>query len=322
MTADLYDIYRAYAEKETPDGLLDRIREHFVSCGRAFREGLMSDEEFWAATYYDRTMYVDLWEMKDVRVDEKSLNRNRNVTESFAEWKKTGKAERRPWMGQCIGSSRDLDEAVQWFFSVIDACKVPFSEFENIPPEEAKAFPQIYLTWRRGDEDRLVRSCLFLTCYDYGKLLHHPSPEGHSFTLHLEGGLSMEFTVGEVMLEKGNARRYNATGTITDYVAEPGPLEIRLDQKGFMEITIRTFDLPPWKRIIMAEPGVIPHAKWADFEVARLARCLRIDAEYKILRLPYMLGSDSGAPLPRSRGSMTHRQEGKIIYLFNGEGRE
>ncbi len=319
MYTDLYDIYLEWEKKETPDQILDRIRSHFASCGEAYRTGLLTDEEFWASTYYERQVYGKLWEMKDVRVDTASLSRNRDLAESLEEWKRDGSVRIKPWMKRCIASSRDMEEAVHWFFTVLDACKVPLCEFDVIPAQDVKVFPQTALVWNIGGDDRTVRTMMFLTCYDYGKLLHHPSPEGETFRLRLEGGLSMEFTVKEIILEKGQARRYTGTGTITDYVAEPGPLEVRVDAKGFMSITIRRFDLSPWKRIIMTEPGIIPHPRWADFEAARLTRALRIEAEYKILRLPYMLGiADPPVTAPSAGGESrpAAERDGKIIYLF------
>ena len=317
MSQSVYDIYLDHAEKESPDQLLERIRRFFDFCGEQYREGLMTEEDLLVATYYEGKLYEQLWALKNVQVDELGLSRSKTEVEaSWEEWKKTGRIGQKTWMRSCLAGPRDADEAADWVFRVIDACKVPLCQFDVIPVSAVKEFPNAALMWTNDPEDRTVSSTLFLDCYDRAKLLHSNAPVGKTFTIHLEGGLTVELTVEEVRLEKGSARRFLGTGTVTDYVEKPGPLEIIMDETGFTEVILARFHLSPWQRIALTIPRTIPHPKWTDYEMVRLARAMRIETEYKILRLPYLMGGETAAPRPAHRDQP--EQRGKVVYLFGG----
>ena len=75
----------------------------------------------------------------------------------------------------------------------------------------------------------------------------------------------------------------------------------------------------PWQTKMLTALIPIPHPKWKCYETLRLARALRLEAEYKILRLPYMLGVEDSI---NDAGEFVHFnpvQDGNIFFLF-GKG--
>ena len=152
------------------------------------------------------------------------------------------------------------------------------------------------------------------SCTDINKLLNEPSPVDKGFTLNFTGRLFAEITIDEA-----KDGRYICTGIITDYVEKPQRIVIDWDEGGSIEVTFNRKTFTPWQTMMHTYFDPVPHQKWRAYEAARLSRALRIEAEYKILRLPYMLGiedsdaSDTAAP---DTAAPAKHSSGKIIKLF------
>ncbi len=127
------------------------------------------------------------------------------------------------------------------------------------------------------------------TCLDAQKLYLADNSIGREFEFHFDGG-----TEATLLITDKTETAYIGNGIITGYMEKPGRIEIihrdgasyfRFNEKkGFTELQkdFNTFYYP------------IPHPQWKKYEEIRLARAMKIECEYKILRLPYLLGISAG----------------------------
>ena len=286
MYQNLTELYDAH-KNEDPDEILKRIRAFFEDCGRCFRKGLLSEEEFLLATHYN-LIFLDLWGRKNFIFVERTLllDYNKELVDSWTEWKNIGKVSVKPWMTICIKQYGNMEKAVEWVFSVIDACKIPLSYFEGIQYDGEDGFPDLVWTLGQNSTDMILTRY----CMDYSKLVREPSPEGKSFRLHFEGGLVGEIVVKEKTVDANQKYSFICEGTITDYIEKPQQIEITLERNGSLEFRFNRIITTPWKAAMWLEYDPIPHPKWGAYNVARMAAAIRRESEYKILRLPYMLG--------------------------------
>lgn len=137
------NVWELYEENKTdsPESILLKIKDFFVSLGENYQRGLMSDEEFYVATYYG-SVYVALWRMKnDIKVDRIFLTEHEDFKNSWVKWKKTGRLSRSDWMYNCISQSGNLLESVAWIFKVMDVLKIPCEEFVPVLSDPNAVLP-------------------------------------------------------------------------------------------------------------------------------------------------------------------------------------
>lgn len=309
---NITELYNAH-KNDPPDEILERIRAFFVDAGNNYRKGLLSEEEFYLATHYG-TAYINLWMLKNgISVNtEKLQNYYYEFAASWDEWKATSTVQIKPWMRLCIEHYASIEKTVDWVFSVIDACKLPIGEFKNLSSEGLTEWPDIMSCPKHDGTDMILEYRLT----DIHKLLRDSFPEGKSYVLHFEQGLVADIRVDSLTIDEATKERhYICTGTITDYVEKPHQIDIMWDKGGSMEVIISKQQVKPWQRTMQTFFNPIPHSKWSAYEVARLTHRLRVEAEYKILRLPYMLGCiEAGTPTPKDKPLKLIRSE-KIIEL-------
>ena len=286
MYKSLEELYEAH-KREDPDVIIKLIRAYFSDCGRLFRKGMLTDEEFFLATHYE-LVYLDLWSRKNNIFVKRELlpTYHEELNKAWMDWKATGSVQVKPWMNDCIKQFGSMEKAVKWVFEVIDACKIPLCAFDTIPYEEEHP----NLIWsldHDSSEMILTRYCL-----DFSKLVRKPSPKGKNIQLHFDGGLVGNIIVEKEVVDDSNQRRFICKGTITDYIEKPQRIEITLSRDGSLEIRFNRKTTTPWKSTMWTTFDPIPHPKWASYDAARMAAALRRECEYKVLRLPYMLGMD------------------------------
>jgi hypothetical protein len=214
-----------------------------------------------------------------------------------------------------------LQNSVELLYKYIDVCKIPLSEFDPIGDENERELPALWWRINGKSTDMILAS----RCIDIGKLLKDPSPEGKEFDLHFEGNLVANLIVNEARIDKNRERHFICTGTITDYLEKPRQILIEVSNGGGMDVIFNHQESTPWKTLMQTFVNPIPHPKWAHYNVDRLARALRVEAEYKVLRLPYMLGIDEREIQFQAYQTYEEKdlqREGKIIKLFGAEKRQ
>lgn len=291
----LNDVYLEY-RSESPERILEHIQDYFIKMGKLYRRGRLSEEGFYLATYYgyatDDTnqLYILLWELKhNIRVDRSRLWSNTEFQNAWHEWKSSGSVQAKPWIDYCISYYGKPEDAARWLFAVIDACKIPLAEFEAIMNDSGDELPSLW--WRVGyDTTELI---LANRCIDIQKLLRDPFPEMKEFLLHFEGGLTARLTVNQMTKDQNQERHYSCTGIISDYMEFPGKIQIDFSTKGSMDVCFHSVKSTPWKTLMHTDLNdMVPHSRWSNYNRERTTHYLRREAEYKILRLPYLLGAD------------------------------
>ena len=291
---DLNDVFEAY-KNESPDRILEQIREFFVSAGNDFRNGSISEDEFYLVTNYGMpcvnpdSVYIKLCKMKnDIYVDWRSLSDNSDFKESYNYWKETGQIQIKPWMKHCIIRKGDLEESVKWVFSVLDACKIPTCEFDALMGDYHGEFPED--VWWRYSSDS-VSHVLAYHCTNFERLLQDPAPVGKHFSLQFESGINANIVINEVVKNDTERDHYICTGTITDYVEKPQRIDIYIeDDLSDAEVLFGYRKLSPLQIVMQTFVNPTPHSQWNEYEITRLKRLLQRETEYKILRLPFILG--------------------------------
>ena len=284
---NLTQVYNKYSSLE-PEQLLDCIRGFFHEAGKLFRQGMLSEEEFYLATDYNG-VYIPLWEKRNgLQQGRNILNYGADIALAWAEWKETGHIKMRPWIFKCLEQTGDIEESAYWFFEVLDAIKFPITNFTTMVTC-AGAQPHILFRYNQNTvELQLVESCL-----DIRKLTRDPDPVGKSFKLHFDGG-----TITDIDITRASTISYEGFGTISNYMVDEGKIEIAIDEDRLVYFRFNRKEFKPLQLINHTYFYPIPHPKWREYDVARLTRAYQIEAEFKALRLPYMLGIDEKSDFP------------------------
>ena len=322
---NLNDVFEVH-KNESPERILERIREFFVSCGNDFRNGLISEEEFYLATNYGMpcvnpdSVYIKLCKIKNaIQVDWSLLSNNSEFKEAYNEWKNTGQIQIKSWMKRSIIRKGDLEEAVKWVFSVLDACKIPTCEFDVLMGDYKGAFPED-ICWCYSSDS--VKFVLMPPCTNIEKLLQDPSPKGKNFSLHVYGDICVEMEVNEVGECGMQKCHYTCTGTITDYVKEPQHIDIYFEKdSGQEEISFCYKKLSELQTIMQTFVNPIPHPQWNEYETIRFERLLRREAEYKLLRLPFMLETTETNPSGVKTKKKHSHNKPKVINIYFDNGK-
>lgn len=270
-------------KKEKPEAILKHVESFFIEAGKKYRSGLMTEEEFYLATHVQHSpacMFL-INRKNTVNINHKLLYSG-DFRASFAEWKETGGAFTiKQWMKSAFQGFSDIRKPSEWLFKVIDVLKVPISSFEELELGENESMNP-NLLWRLSGSS--IALALMENCYNIDLLLSDPTPVSKHFSFFFDGG-----TTVEIDITKREKLIYTGIGTISGYMCEPGEITISYEDIGwvflFAEKTGSAFAV---KMETLIAP--IPHPKWGEYNAARLARAFKIEAEYKTLRLPYLIG--------------------------------
>ena len=267
--------------------LIGIIDNHFKRAGEAFREGLISEEDFyWSTKPY--TIFNKLLEKKQgTKLLLKSHDDGDEICRSFCKWKQTGELQLKPWMERDLISSLDSCTAAEWLFRVIDLLKLPPSYFVGLIGLEEEEYPSIVYEVNR----KRVVSLIHGTSHDaseiskaYGLSRYYTRPMRFSI-----GGKTLRFK-----LEESQGTKYYGEGIIDGYMKNFGKITIDITNGhkdgvwvGFDQQEI-TSQEALWGTYLL--PNL--NDKWKKWDQARLASAYRQQMEYRTLRLPYMLGTD------------------------------
>ena len=270
-------------KKERPETILKHVEAFFIESAKKYRSGLMTEEEFYLATHVhlDSAFMFLINRKNTININHKLLY-SEDFRASFAEWKETGGAfTLKQWMKSTFQGFRDIRKPSEWLFKVFDVLKVPISAFEELELGEMESMHP-NLLWRISGSS--IALTLMENCYNIDLLISDPNPVSKHFSFLFDGGTTVEMDI-----TKREKLDYTGIGTISGYMCEPGEITISHAKIGwafcFAEKTGSAFAI---KMETLIAP--IPHPKWGDYNAARLARAFKIEAEYKTLRLPYLVG--------------------------------
>ena len=276
--------------EEYPDASLEDmitlIRITFDELGRLYRDGMMTEEEFLIQTN-GFCISSELLNRQGIKLVKQPILSDipQKMQDAFRRWKTGQTLSEEEWMDRTFARKGCTAlEAAVWYFRLMDALKVPYLGYDNTPFLEyhVEEFP-VVITFL-GDEDRM---CLLAECTNTLQLLHDPNPIGKDYELHFEGGIK-----ARVQIREKTKIGFKVFGTIDDYVEYPKMMELR-DEFGCGAYYLafltgkgseRERTLHEW------EDHNIPHSKWNAYNAAQRAQCIRYSAEYRLLRLPWLMG--------------------------------
>ena len=305
MSSKITELYQLHKD-ENPDILLKRIQSYFEEAGKSFSRGLMTEEEFYLATSFDM-VYIDLWKMKNhIVFSQRELEKEyHEFSLSWDEWKETGTVTTKKWMFLCISQSGNMKDSTEWVFKVIDTLKIPLIYFQPLatcqPP--ITTFPDVI--YQISQSQNTVRTLLTERCMNMVTLLDEPNPIGKTFVFQHEHGSTVEVTI-----EKKYKGGFLGMGTVPGYMSKPGTIEIE-QIEGKWHCLFNKIHCDPLSIAIGAAPLTLPDPIWNEYNAAHMIRTMRYVTEYKVLRVPYMMGCASSSP---SQGQKSiHNQSGSII---------
>ena len=275
------DVYNNHCH-ENPETVLLYIKEFFMKAGDAYRRGLMTEEEFLVATHFG-FVYKDLWNLKNrLYVNEKHLQ-DAEFLSSWKEWKETVQIKNYNWFFKTCSQCGNPNESVQWFFKVIDTLKIPLSYFKGI--QDVRTFPNLLVV----QDTNTVKMLLNETCINADIFQDASYRIGDRINLKYYNGNIVDLIINEIQ-----DSTIVGEGIVRDYMNTPGRIIIRLDENGQNpDVYFNEKHFSRYEILMGTYMYSVPHPKWQSYNIARLSRALRVEAEYKILRLPYMLGHEA-----------------------------
>ncbi len=322
--SNLSDLIEAKLQ-DPPEEILRQIRAYFVTMGARARAGEITEEEFYLATFFcpvfgQYSTFSKLLKAKNgTAVNLKLTRDSAELQDAWREWKRTGAVRIPPKVAGHITHFGTLRDSVEWLFTVIDVCKIPISAFSVISVEKVGAFPHVI----RETTNDTLKYVLDYSCPDITLLLREPAPEGKDFVLRLEDGIVANVTVEKTCTTEDRVRHFDCIGTITDYVETPQRIEIAYDfdrtrksplyWRGDTQVSFAEIKASPWKIRTFALVHPIPHSKWERYNLICTERAIRLETEYRILRLPYLMYSSDAE---KGEAPPAVRREGNLIRLF------
>lgn len=267
--------------------LIEIIDNHFKRAGEAFREGLISEEDFYWSTKPYAVFNKLLAKKHETKLVLKNHEDGEEICRAFYKWKQTGELQLKPWMEQDIISSVNPGIAAEWLFRVIDLLKLPPSYFVGFIGLEEEEYPSIVYEVNR----KKVVSLIHGTIQDASEIIN-------AYCNNQNNERPMSFNIGgkrlRFKLEESQGTKYYGEGIIYGYMKNFGKITIDITNGheagvwvGFDQQEI-TSQEALWGTYIL--PNL--HEKWKKWDEARLASAYRQEMEYRTLRLPYMLGTD------------------------------
>ena len=298
---ELTRVYKDNSDKSLNE-IIAKIEEFFVNAGENFRMGLITEEEFYLCTDPGPLGSIMLNDM-GIDVYAGTVNEHGDFLETYETWKKTGKITPKKWMYESISSNGDIIRSTEMFFKIITALKIPLSSFITLKMENNDDYPPVYL----GE----TANCFYIFarghCANISQLTADNNPVGKEFILNVEFSTSISEnpykTTARITIEAAWDKCYRGKGIIKDFMAQEG--EIVIELKEYYDCfsfgwTLATRLQKLFRTYVMP----IPITKWLKWEKARLKKSYDVEAEYKTLRLPYLIGTAEVSRYKPSEGNI------------------
>ncbi len=294
--------------QNNPDAALIDIQNQFYVYGKQYRQGLTTEEEFYRLTDYS-IIFPKLLEMKNKTfIDTLSIQQHDDFLPSWNYWKRTGHTKISPWMYSGIYQNGNLLQSAEWIFQVMDVLKVPAEMMVGLPRDILPVLPDTIF----GYVDDNVAMAINEICLDASKLYRSVNPLGKEFVFHFNSG-----TIATVKIAKKDEAGYIGEGIIDGYMEKSGKIKIEkaADNRIYFWFNEKR-GVTGYKRTLGSFFYPIPHPQWKEYEEIRLARAMRIECEYKTLRLPYLLGISPEGPGKKPKKASIHKMTDTNIIHF------
>lgn len=272
--SDVNDVFEKHKNDEL-EQLLDAIEEFFISEGKQYRGGRLSEKEYYLKTD-SRRVLQKLWKMKGNCIVKLPIVKDYNkFVQTFSCWKETNDIVEKPWMRRVISSDMGVTESVDWVFRVIDVLRIPMCYLTSIETDD---YPALFYRIRKDE----LTACLAEKCIDIKQLTEAPDPVGKEYLLHFDKGTTMQITVEDKI--NGD---YFTKGIIDNYMRKSGDVFIEIDNdEAFVYFNKQTIDPLQglWGTYLL--PNL--NDKWDSWNKSRLEYAYLFEMEYKSLRNPYM----------------------------------
>ena len=286
------ELTRIYRENSSSplNVIFEKMEEFFVRAGEDFRRGLITEEEFYISTNPE-TLVSTMLNDKGIDVYAGTVNEHGDFAETYEEWKRTGRITSRQWMYESISPTDDVTRNAEILFKILDALKVPLASFITLKLENKEDFPPIYLGETPNTIYLFARGC----CTNISQLKADADPVGKEYMLNIEFFNPITDnpykTTARFMVDTVREDYYKGKGLIKDFMAQEGEIEIEI-RKNFDFFTFGSKTVTRMQKLFRTYVLPIPVTKWLTWEKARLQKSYEVEAEYKTLRLPYLIGSD------------------------------
>lgn len=272
--SDVNDVFEKHKNDEL-EQLLDAIEEFFISEGKQYREGRLSEKEYYLKTD-SRRVLQKLWKMKGNCIVKLPIQKEyKQFVHAFSCWKDTNDIVEKPWMKRIISSDMGITESIDWVFRVIDVLRIPMSYLTSIETDD---YPALFYRIRKDE----LSACLVEKCIDIKQLTEDSDPIGKDYLLHFDKGTTMQITVEDKI--NGD---YVAKGIIDNFMRKSGDINIEIDNdEAFVYFNKQIIDPLQglWGTYLLPDLN----DKWDFWNKARLEYAYRLEMEYKSLRIPYM----------------------------------
>ena len=285
MPSDFEGVFEKYKD-ESPEKVLVEMQLFILATAESFRNGEISEEEFFMKTFINTDLLNKVIELKD----NTTINYYYCATENdrlqfvaaWKKWKETGTVGYHQWMIRTVNTTGNIIEATKWAFHVINVLLYPIGRFICL---DTKLYKVPVLNCYSGYKGRTVH----LMIDDYLILDTVPKFEelftvGESYHLRYKSGIEAAITI------TGFANKeYEGEGIIYGYMTCKQKLIVcEIENRIRILFNKKTFSQ---YRVTMGTIfNPIPHPDWNLYNKAYLEWSYQREAEYKSLRLPYMLG--------------------------------
>ena len=279
----LENIYKEN-ENKTPEEILESLHQYMSDEASYFRNGELSEEEFYINTYA-LFLVPKLLKLKNNARIKRACAHGDELLNSFADWKSGRSVVPEPWMSTFIDQTGNPEETIAWFYKICNDLCIPVMQYIDL-----SFFSD---SDQKIDHPRIIKEvsgkteCFILAekCLDFDRLKNDTSPYGKKFTFHFDHG-----TYADVSVIGSDSDVYRCEGRIDGYMAKDGVIEIQIiDGKEWFCFGYK--NVPGMQGVMQTAYHPIPHPKWRDYDEAVLRKGFRFESEYKQLRIPYMLNT-------------------------------
>ena len=285
MPSDFEGVFEKYKD-ESPEKVLVEMQLFILAAAESFRNGEITEEEFFVKTFVDIDLLNKVIELKDnttINYYYYATQKDKSqLVAAWKKWKETGEVGYHQWMIRTINTTGNVIEATKWAFHVIDVLLYPIGRFISL---DTKLYKVPVLYCYSGNNGTMVH----LMIDDYLILDTVPKFDelfkvGESYHLRYRSGIEVDIKItgfSDIV--------YEGEGIIHGYMTcKQKMLIYEIENRIRILFNKRTFS--KYSVTMGTAFNPIPHPDWNLYNKAHLEWSYQREAEYKSLRLPYMLG--------------------------------
>jgi len=258
------------------DNGLRLIEDFFYLKGRDFKRGLISEEEFFVSTY-TYPLIIEFLEHHGIHIKLRRFKKHEDFISGYEEWQKTGSVKESPWIEDVISTENmELMQAAAYVYKAIDSMKIPIDYFKKMDID-VEEIPNLMYELGNG----YITAIMLDKCLDIDQLTQEADPIGKTFEFHFSGDIT-----ATVKITGKENNIYQGIGITEEYMKKEGPISIEVLKDDAM-FTIGRIQTTRLQNLFQSFIFPLPK-KWDKEQIVYHTHQYRLEAEYKILRLPYL----------------------------------